>query len=106
MKQPLSSKKTKRPRKEREEEAESENNKKKKKKKKKNNNNKKKIAGLHSREEIQFLAQLLLYLGYGEDDIVHEMHLGIKHCELLLRLIWYLLSVEKVLRGVRWRILA
>ena len=66
------------------EEAESENNKKKKKKKKKNNNNNKKIAGLHSREEIQFLAQLLLYLGYGEDDIVHEMHLGIKRGELLL----------------------
>ena len=65
------------------EEAESENNKKKKKKKKKNNNNNK-IAGLHSREEIQFLAQLLLYLGYGEDDIVHEMHLGIKRGELLL----------------------
>ena len=47
---------------------------------------KKKIAGLHSREEIEFLAHVLRILGYKEenDEILHEMHLCIKRGDKLM----------------------
>jgi len=47
---------------------------------------KKKTAGLHSREEIEFLAHVLRILGYKEenDEILHEMHLCIKRGDKLM----------------------
>jgi len=45
-----------------------------------------KTAGLHSREELEFLAHVLRILGYKEenDEILHEMHLCIKRGDKLM----------------------